>query len=125
MKKTLFFVLFAALILTSCQKKQVYKATLLELMTKGCPACEKIRPDILALETEYKGLVKFQIVDVNTEEGGRITGIYGLKHTPTVIFLDENGIEYFRLENTVQKDVIAAILNTKTGPPPVRPGQGR
>jgi thiol-disulfide isomerase/thioredoxin len=121
MKKILFPVLCAAILLLGCQKKQAYKATLVELMAKGCPACEKARPLITEIQAEYKGLADVQVYDVTTEDGQEKSGIYGLTGTPTLIFLDENGIEYFRLAKTLQKDVIEAILNIKTGAP--RPGR--
>jgi thiol-disulfide isomerase/thioredoxin len=120
MKKTVLLALFAALMLAGCQNKIVYKATMVELMAKGCPACEKIRPVIEEIKAEYKGLADVQVYDVTSPEGEEKSGIYGLKGTPTLIFLDENGIEYFRLEKTIQKDVIEAILNIKTGAPRVK-----
>jgi thiol-disulfide isomerase/thioredoxin len=120
MKKIGVFILLTVILCAGCQKKIVYKATLVELMAKGCPACEKMRPDIEALKIEYAGLVNFRIYDVTTEEGSEKAGIYKLNGTPTLVFLDENGMEYFRLEKTIQKDVIEALLNTKTGNPHVR-----
>jgi thiol-disulfide isomerase/thioredoxin len=120
MKKTILLVLFPAILLLGCQQKQVYKATMVELVAKGCPGCEAVRPLITQIKAEYKGLVDVQVYDVTTEEGQEKSGIYGLKGTPTLIFLDENGIEYFRLEKTLQKDVVEAILNIKTGAPRVR-----
>lgn len=117
MKKTLAVIFLLVMLSAGCTKKTVYKATLVELMASGCNACENLKPVMDELKKEYKGLVKFMIYDVKTPEGSEKAAGYTMKGTPTLIFLDENGMEYFRLENTMQKDVIAALLNIKTGPP--------
>lgn len=117
MKRILFTAVLILITAVSCNVKKTYKATLIEFMAKGCPACETIEPIMKELQAEYKGLVEFKIYDVNSEEGQQMTGLYTLNGTPTLIFLDENKMEYFRLEKTIQKDVVAALLNTKTGEP--------
>jgi thiol-disulfide isomerase/thioredoxin len=116
MRKTLLFVLITAVFVFGCSKKHEYKGTVIEFMEPGCPACEKIKPMMEGLKTEYEGLIDFQIIDTRSEEGMEKTGNYGLKGTPTLIFLDKNGMEYFRLEKTIQRDIVAALLNTQINP---------
>ena len=120
MKKMILTLICAVVVLQGCRHKIAYKATLVELMAKGCPHCEKIKPLIDEIRAEYNGLADVQVYDVTTDEGQEKSSIYGMKGTPTLIFLDENGIEYFRLSQTIQKDVVEALLNTKTGGPAVK-----
>jgi thiol-disulfide isomerase/thioredoxin len=111
--KKLFFVLMAMAVLAGCGMKKTYKVTLVELMASGCVHCEKVKPLVDELRKEYKDRVNFLIYDVTTKEGSEKAGLYGLKGTPTFIFLDEKGSEYFRLEQIIQKDVMEALLNSQ------------
>ena len=61
MKKALFLVFLFVFLLMGCRKPVKYKATLIEFMDRGCPACEALQPVMEELEKEYKGLVDFQI----------------------------------------------------------------
>ncbi len=116
MRKILFLSVLAFFLLAGCAKK-IYKVTVIELVSVGCEHCEKIKPMVEELKREFRGKADFQLYDVTTDEGSKKAALYGLNGTPTFIFLDEKKIEYFRLENIIQKDVIAALINSHLNPP--------
>jgi thiol-disulfide isomerase/thioredoxin len=101
-----------------CAKKD-YKVRLIVISSSSCEACAKLAPSIESLKKRHSKEVGFTVLDVNKEGDGKKASMYGYTKVPTVIFLD-GGLEYFRLENTVQEDVIEALIISKLSPlPPV------
>lgn len=117
MKKLIFLFLALSLAVSGCKPKEpVYRAALVEIMATGCPGCEAIKPLIAEITKEYAGVVKVEILDINTADGNRKAGLYTFKGTPTLIFLDSDGVQYFKLETEIHRDIIEAILNSKINP---------
>lgn len=70
------------------------KAVMLELGSVGCIPCERMRPVMSQLSTDYKGKLEVIFVDVRVNgEFGRKFGVYMI---PTQVFLDKNGREFYR-----------------------------
>jgi thiol-disulfide isomerase/thioredoxin len=104
-------------VISGCKPKEpVYKATLVEIMASGCPGCEALKPVIAGIKLEYKDAAKVVVLDINTPDGNQKAGLYTFKGTPTLIFLDADGVEYFKLDRGIQKDIIEALLNSKIAP---------
>jgi thioredoxin 1 len=118
MKRFLFISAVLFLVISGCKPKEpVYKVTLVEIMASGCRGCGAIKPVISEIAEKYKGTVKVVVLDINTADGSEKAGLYTFKGTPTLIFLDNDGVEYFKLDRGIQKDIIEALLNSRLTPP--------
>ncbi len=70
------------------------KVVMLELGSVGCIPCEKMRPVMEKLKTNYKGKLDVLFIDVRKDrENGRR---FGVAMIPTQVFLDKNGKEFHR-----------------------------
>jgi len=113
-KKLLILLIIAFIIFSGCKDNRKYKVTLIEIMSSSCDSCITVyKPMVEELKKEFKNRVKFLIYDTTTDEGVKMADRYGITKLPTFIFLDENGVEYFRMKDIIIKDAIAALLNTK------------
>ncbi len=70
------------------------KAVMLELGSVGCIPCEKMKPVMAKLRTNYGGKLEVFFVDVriNHDTAQR----FGAYVIPTQVFLDKNGREFHR-----------------------------
>lgn len=113
-KKLIFLFIMLFIVLYGCKDNKKYKVTLIEIMSSSCDSCITVyKPMVEELKKQFKNRVKFLIYDTSTDEGAKIANQYGITKLPTFIFLDENGIEYFRMKDIIIKDAIAALLMTK------------
>jgi len=89
------------------------KVTFVELGSVGCIPCKMMQPIMKEIEEEYKGQVKVVFYDVWTEEGRPYAEKYGIRVIPTQVFLDENGVEFFRHEGFFPKEELVKILKSQ------------
>lgn len=94
-------------------KKAEIKVTFIELGHVKCIPCKMMQPIIKEIEEEYKGKVNVVFYDVKTEEGSPYAEKYRIRVIPTQVFLDENGVEFFRHEGFLPKDEIVKIFKDK------------
>ncbi|MDH4230945.1 MAG: thioredoxin family protein [Nitrospirota bacterium] len=74
--------------------KKEGKVVMLELGSVGCIPCERMKPVMEKLRTNYKGKLEVIFVDVRKDrENGRR---FGVAMIPTQVFLDKNGMEFHR-----------------------------
>lgn len=74
--------------------KKEGKFVMLELGSVGCIPCEKMKPVMEQLRTNYKGKLEVFFVDVRKDkETARRFGVYVI---PTQVFLDKGGKEIHR-----------------------------
>jgi thioredoxin-like negative regulator of GroEL len=108
-------ILFSAVIaLSGCVlKKEAPKPSLLVFSSADCKACAEFKPIADEIASEYKGKVKVKIYEISRTPGSDYAASYGVKSTPTVIFLDSAGSQYFRLDRAASKDLIKALLDAK------------
>lgn len=113
-KKFTIFLTIILIIIFACRENKKYKVTLIEVMSSSCEECIKTyKPMVEQLKKEFAKQVKFKIYDTITDEGVKVAEQYGVIKLPTFIFLDENGVEYFRMKDIIIKDAIVAIIKTK------------
>jgi thiol-disulfide isomerase/thioredoxin len=113
-KKIIILLTIILIIICACRDNKKYKVTLIEVMSSSCEECIKTyKPMVEQLKKEFAKQVKFKIYDTTTDEGVKVAEQYGVTKLPTFIFLDENGVEYFRMKDIIIKDAIAALINTK------------
>ncbi|MCX7698017.1 MAG: thioredoxin family protein [Candidatus Goldbacteria bacterium] len=114
-KRIIIFLILICIFIYSCKNNKKYKVTLIKIMSSSCEECvTKYKPMIEEIKKEFsKEPVKFIIYDTSTDEGVKIANQYGITKLPTFIFLDENGVEYFRMKDIIIKEAISAIISTK------------
>ena len=104
-KRLLVFVILTFLALSGCgdasevdtiliKAKKEGKAVMLELGSVGCIPCERMKPVMEKLRTNYKEKLEVIFVDVRKDrQNGRR---FGVAMIPTQVFLDKNGKEFHR-----------------------------
>lgn len=113
-KKFIFLFAIIFFMIFGCKDNRKYKVTLIEIMSNSCEPCiTEYKAMIEELKNEFKNQVKFLIYDTSTEQGAEMAHKYDVIKLPTFIFLDENGVEYFRLKDIIIKDAMAALIKTK------------
>jgi len=70
------------------------KAVMLELGSVGCIPCEKMKPVMTKLRTNYRGKLEVFFVDVRKDHD--TAQRFGAYVIPTQVFLDKNGREFHR-----------------------------
>ena len=70
------------------------KAVMLELGSVGCIPCEKMKPVMTKLRTNYGGKLEVFFVDVRKDHD--TAQRFGAYVIPTQVFLDKNGREFHR-----------------------------
>ena len=72
--------------------------TLMEIGSVSCEPCQKLKPTIDTLKEEYKGRVNVVVYDSwNTQAGAQKAAEYNATTVPTLIFLDRDGTELYRM----------------------------
>jgi len=87
--------------------------TFVELGSVKCVPCKMMQPIMNEIEKEYAGQVDVIFHDVWTEEGQPFADQYGIRAIPTQVFLDQNGLEYFRHTGFFPKNEIINVLKQK------------
>jgi thioredoxin 1 len=112
------------LVLAGCAKEQSAKAegaegtvstlvTFVELGSVRCVPCRLMQPIMRDIESTYQGQVRVVFHDVWTEAGKPYVKQFGVRVIPTQVFLDANGVEYFRHEGFFPKEQLVAVLKSK------------
>ena len=89
------------------------KAAFIELGSVGCTPCDMMRPILDEIEKEYEGQVLVRFYDVRTPEGRPYAEKYEIRLIPTQVFLDKDGIEYYRHVGFFPKDEVVKILELR------------
>jgi thioredoxin len=88
------------------------KAVMLELGSVGCIPCEKMKPVMEKLRTNYRGRLEVLFVDVSKDrDTSRRFRVFGI---PTQVFLDKHGKEFYRHIGYFSYEEIVPVLK-KTG----------
>lgn len=84
---------------------------LIEFFDPGCPFCKEMEPTVDYLQDEYESKIEaFDIVDVTTEEGGRMVEEFGIFLTPTFVILDGDGVELDRVTGATTKENMITFI---------------
>jgi len=89
------------------------KVTFVELGSVGCTPCDMMRPILDEIEKEYEGQVIVRFYDVKSLFGGPYAEKYRIQFIPTQVFLDKDGIEYYRHVGFFPKEEIIKILQLR------------
>ena len=87
--------------------------TFIELGSVNCIPCRMMQPIMDEIEEEYAGQVKVVFYDVWTPQGRPYAQQYRIRVIPTQVFLDKDGVEYFRHEGFFPKEELVKILKQK------------
>lgn len=90
-----------------------YQVTFIELGSVNCVPCKMMQPIMREIEHEYAGRVNVVFHDVWTHEGKPYAQEYGIRVIPTQVFLDANGVEYYRHEGFFPKEELVKVLEMK------------
>ncbi|MFC1539134.1 thioredoxin family protein [Candidatus Latescibacterota bacterium] len=96
------------------EKPALGKITFIELGSVNCIPCKMMQPIMAEIEKEYKDQVNVVFHDVWTKEGQPYAEKYKIKLIPTQIFLDKDGVEYFRHVGFFPKDELVKILKMRS-----------
>jgi thiol-disulfide isomerase/thioredoxin len=69
---------------------------LLEVQSPYCLGCVATKPAVDRLEIELHGRLVLRRVDIQSAEGRKLAGQYGIEMTPTFVFFDRSGQEQWR-----------------------------
>jgi thioredoxin 1 len=92
----------------STDKKENPKVTFVELGSNSCIPCKMMQPVMEAVEDEFGEQLKIVFHDVWKDNTPAQK--YGIKLIPTQVFLDSNGVEFFRHEGFLPKETIEKLL---------------
>jgi thioredoxin 1 len=92
----------------STGKKENPKVTFVELGSNSCIPCKMMQPVMEAVEEEFGEQLKVVFHDVWKDNTPAQK--YGVKLIPTQVFLDSNGVEFFRHEGFLPKETIEKLL---------------
>jgi thioredoxin 1 len=95
----------------STQEVSSAKVTFVELGSVNCVPCKQMQPIMKSIEEKYKGQVKVVFHDVWKDKAPAQK--YGIQLIPTQVFLDENGIEFFRHEGFYPEEEIDKLMESK------------
>ena len=90
-----------------------YKVTFIELGSVRCIPCQKMQPIMKSIREKYPTQVNVVFHDVWTEAGAPFARQYGIEAIPTQVFLDKNGVEYFRHVGYYPEEELVKVLNQK------------
>lgn len=99
----------ASLTTKSQKEKTKYNVTFIELGSVKCIPCKKMQPIMKQIEEEYPD-VNVVFYDIWRREGRQYARKYRIRMIPTQVFLDENGMEYFRHEGFFPKEELEKVL---------------
>ncbi len=89
------------------------KVTFIELGSVRCIPCQKMKGVIKSVKKIYGKQVKTIFYDVWTKEGKPYAETYKINLIPTQVFLDSEGIEYYRHEGFFPEEELEKILKQK------------
>lgn len=89
------------------------KVTFVELGSVNCIPCKAMKKIMDSLEVKYPKDLKIVFHDVWTDEGKPAAAEFGIRSIPTQVFLDANGVEYFRHEGYFPMVELEKILKQK------------
>jgi thioredoxin 1 len=84
--------------------------TFVELGSNRCVPCVQMQPIMKSIEQKYGEQIEVIFYDVWTEEGHKYAEIYKIQLIPTQVFIDENGLEFFRHEGFFPEKEIDKLL---------------
>lgn len=117
--------IIAIALFLSCQKADVRtpavaagrqekpKVTFIELGSVNCIPCRMMQPVMKAIEGKYGEQVRVVFYDVWTQAHEAYGRQYAIRLIPTQVFLDENGIEFFRHEGFFPEEEIDRLLQNR------------
>ncbi len=90
-----------------------HKVTFIDLGSEYCIPCQKMVPVMDSIKSLYPNDVKVIFYNVSTKEGRPFAEKYHIEMIPTQIFLDKNGMEYFRHQGYFPIKEVVKILKKK------------
>ena len=99
----------------SSKKEQTEKPriTFIELGSVNCIPCKQMQPVMKAIEKKYGSQVKVIFYDVWQPEQKDYAKKYRIQLIPTQVFLDANGMEFFRHEGFYPEKEIDKLMQSK------------
>lgn len=67
------------------------RKVVVDFQAKWCPPCKKLNSEVLSTPAVSKALEDFERVMVDIDEDGAAASRYGVRGTPTIVFLDPGG----------------------------------
>ena len=106
------FILLSSSILAQNKMSEETKplVTFVELGSNRCVPCVQMQPIMKSVEQKYGEQVEVIFYDVWTDEGHKYAEIYKIQLIPTQVFIDENGLEFFRHEGFFPEKEIDKLL---------------
>lgn len=108
---------FIAIFSVSCSKTDNnQRFSVIEISAPGCDPCINSEASFSALKTEFGKKIKFINYDVNSPEGQLIARTHALKVIPTLLVVNDTGIELFRHEGVFSEEQISPVLRNISRP---------
>jgi thioredoxin 1 len=98
---------------TSTDSASKNKVTFIELGSVKCIPCKMMQPVMKKIEETYKNEVEVVFYDVWTEKDKVRADEYRINAIPTQVFLDREGVEYYRHAGFFPFEEVEKILKQK------------
>ncbi len=92
-----------------------YRLTLVLFTKPQCTWCERLKAESLSNPDVGELLSYFVLVEVDIEEYPQLAEVYGVRGTPTIMFLASDGRVRLRLDGFVEKGRLIQALNDGLG----------
>jgi thiol-disulfide isomerase/thioredoxin len=113
MKKRLVFAILLLALVSSCATMPSGKLKYIELYTRDCNICNRMAPVLEAASSKYGNLLDVESYSTALDTGEEIQKKYNIKKFPANLFLDADGVIFFRYEGLLDNKAVEEILDRK------------
>jgi thiol-disulfide isomerase/thioredoxin len=113
MKKNMFVFLLLPLLAASCATTHAGKLQYAELYSRDCNICNRMTPVIEAAAAKYGNTVDIESYGPNSDTGEELEKKYNVKKFPANLFMDADGMIFFRYEGLLDLKSVEEILDRK------------
>jgi thiol-disulfide isomerase/thioredoxin len=113
MKKSIFLMLLMPVLAASCATTHAGRLQYIELYSRDCNICNRMTPVLEAAAAKYGSVVDIESYGPNSDTGEDLEKKYNIKKYPANLFLDADGMIFFRYEGLLDQKSVEEILDRK------------
>ena len=111
--KIVLVLLIIAALAASCATTASGRLKYIELHSRDCNICNRMSPVIEAAAAKYDRVVDVETYATSGDTGEDLEKKYNIKKFPANLFLDANGMLFFRYEGLLDQKSVEDILDRK------------
>ena len=106
-------VLIIAALAASCASIPSGKLRYIELHSRDCNICNRMGPVLEAASAKYGSKVDVETYGTSMDTGEELEKKYNIRKFPANIFLDPDGVLFFKYEGLLDSKAVEEILDRK------------